>query len=56
MLLTNLMAEIQANPRNVVYYRKLAQYFREHDMEYIYEAFRSLIEQKFNDSAYIDEE
>jgi len=47
MQLTNLYAELQANPRNVVVYRELAKYYQSIDMENEAQAFLELIRKKF---------
>lgn len=53
MELINLISEIQLNPRNVVVYRKLIKFFKEHGMENEYEAFKNLVE-KISDHSDID--
>jgi hypothetical protein len=56
MSLTNLIAEIQANPRNIVAYRRLAEYYHGQGMENEYEAIRELIRQEFSHSASSNQE
>jgi hypothetical protein len=55
MEIIDLIAKIQANPRNIVAYRKLAEQFKHLGMEHEHEAFQDLIRQKFSNNTHINE-
>lgn len=48
MLIINLYADLQANPRSKETYRKIKEYYESLGMKNESEAFEELIERKFN--------
>jgi hypothetical protein len=57
MKILNLYAQLQINPRNQECYRQILEFYRSIKMENEANAFKKLIEKKFNDnSPHIDKE
>lgn len=55
MIILNLYSDLQINPRSKEIYRKIKEYYESIGMHNESEAFKKLIEKKFNDnSASID--
>lgn len=53
MIIMNLYAQLQINPRNIVIYREIAEYYRKNNKTNEADAFIELIRKKFhaNDSS-----